>query len=854
MELKAWENVERIFHTALDLSVEERKPYLQRECTEDGELLSEVASLLDSFEKDSAFLNKPVFELGLGAIGKKTQKNLAGVVIGFYQLEEKIGAGGMGEVYKAVDTRLNRRVALKFLSASLENDNSAKRQFVREAQAVAMLEHPNICAVHGIEQSDAHNFIVMQFIEGITLAESIEKETVGVEEFKSLARQIVTAVAFAHSHGVIHRDIKPGNIMLTGGGGIKVLDFGLAKILPQKQIFGRETNDNNSHFSSSGLIIGTVSYMSPEQLRGERLDYRSDIFSIGVTLYELLAQENPFNRPSQAEIIAAILSGDAPVLRQYVPDFPANLLNLVEKCLNKKPDDRFQSAAEMLVELNQAESANIVRTSYTRRKKFPAKSAFAAALLLIICSVTFFYNAKRPQRVIAVLPISFDNAPPEKEYLADGLTQSIIDKLSNLSDIKIKGEALAARFKGRTTAPQTTFKELKADAVFGGTIVSRDDGLFFIGSLVRTSDGAVIDTKDFKIEENRLIELQESIASRIITIAKSNLTDEDKSRLAKKETENEDAKRLYFLGRYYWSRREKDDLKTAVEYFRDATVIDPYYAKAWSGLADTYALYSVPGNEGAISSEEAVTLAKAAARNALEIDDSLCEPYTSLGLIKLRYEWDWVGAENYFRTALSRNPEFAPAHFGLLQVLIATGRFDEALAEAQKAKEFDPFSASSDQNIGRIYYYKRDFEQMHKVLSESLEKYPNQVRMLYLQGFQFLQTNKLKEATDIFEKIYESDKLLGSAPLGYVYGKAGRKEEARKILAGLEEISNTKYVPAQEKAFIYFGLGNLHKAFEELEQSCREKFPAFPFVVNDPLFDEIKSDSRFAKIKKCANL
>ena len=856
MELKTWENVERIFHTALDLSVEERKPYLRRECTEDGELFSEVTSLLHSFEKDSAFLNKPVFELGLGAIGKKQQKNLAGATIGFYQLEEKIGAGGMGEVYKAIDTRLNRRVALKFLSASLENDNSAKRQFVREAQAVAMLEHPNICAVHGIEQSDAHNFIVMQFIEGITLAESIKKETLGVEEFKSLARQIVTAVAFAHSHGVIHRDIKPGNIMLTGGGGIKVLDFGLAKIIPQKQIFGRETNDNNSHFSSSGLIIGTVSYMSPEQLRGERLDYRSDIFSIGVTLYELLAQENPFNRPSQAEIIAAILSGDAPVLRQYVPDFPANLLNLVEKCLNKKPDDRFQSAAEMLVALDQAESADVARTSYTRRKKFPAKSAFAAALLLITCSIIFFYNAKRPQRIIAVLPISFDNAPPEKEYLADGLTQSIIDKLSNLSDLKVKNESTVARYKGKAVKPQTAGKELNVDAVFVGSIANREDGLILTTKLLRTSDGYEIDSDEEKIEETDLIALQENVSARLLSKIKLNLSDADKTKIAKKDTENSEAKQLYIRGRYFLGKQEGEDLKSAERYFTEATRLDPAYAKAWAGLADTYSLISVPGHKGSIPPDEAVKSARAAAKQAIEIDDSLCEPYVSLGMIKLRYDWNWNEAEGDFREAIRRDPENSPAHLGLSNLLIIKNQFAESIREAEKAKEFSPFSVSPDISLARSYYFERNYNQMNRILSESLENFPNHKRLNYLRGLEYLETGNLREAAGIFENIYREDNLYGAAPLGLIYGKTGRKAEVLKILADLDELSRggKGYVPSQEKAVIYLGLGKLDKVFENLNKACSERFPAFPFVINDPIFDEIKSDARFAAIKNCANL
>ncbi|CAN5217481.1 hypothetical protein BH10ACI1_BH10ACI1_34890 [soil metagenome] len=528
MKIKNWEKIERIFHTTLDLPSEERKPYLEKECTGDEAIISEVESLIESFEHDSGFLDEPVFELGLGAIGNQAQKNLAGTTIGFYELEEKIGAGGMGDVYRAVDTRLNRRVALKFLSASLENDNAAKRRFVKEAQAVAMLEHPNICAIHGIEQSAEHNFIVMPYIEGCTLAEWIAEKTLSAAEFKSLVRQIVTAVAFAHSHGVLHRDLKPGNIMLTSDGQIKVLDFGLAKVIPQKQLFERNTELSRS--STNGLMIGTVSYMSPEQLRGKRLDFRSDIFSVGIILYELLAKKNPFNLESPAETIAAILSNQPPALHSIVPDFPESLINLVEKCLQKVPHERFQSAAEILVELDNAEVENVGMIRSRRRRIFFLKAALATVVLLTVLAIIFFYTNKRPRRTLAVLPISFDNLQTEKEYLADGLTLSIIDKLSNLSDLKVKNESLINRYKGKSIEPRDAGKELNVDAVFVASIKSRAEGLFLEAKIVIVSDGALIDPYESKIDETNLIGFPEKVASRIIDKIRSKLTDEDKNK------------------------------------------------------------------------------------------------------------------------------------------------------------------------------------------------------------------------------------------------------------------------------------------------------------------------------------
>ncbi|HEY0426521.1 MAG TPA: protein kinase [Pyrinomonadaceae bacterium] len=852
-----WEKVEKIFHTTLDLPSGERKTYLQKACAGDGQLFSEIESLIDSLESEPGFLAEPVFELGLGAMHKNGQKSFAGTTIGFYEIHEKIGAGGMGDVYKAVDTRLNRPVALKFLSESLENDRAAKRQLVKEAQAAAALEHPNICAVHGIEQTGEHHFIVMQYIEGRTLAEIVEKESIGVDNFKSLARQIVTAVAFAHSHGVIHRDLKPGNIMLTTEKYIKVLDFGLAKVIRQKHLIDGEI-DNKSNFSQNGLVIGTVSYMSPEQLRGEKIDYRSDIFSVGIVLYELLTKKNPFSRKSQAETIAAILSDKPPRPEKFKSDFPAGLINLVEKCLQKEPEKRFQSAAEILVELDKAESENYLEIASKRRRKFFIKAAAAAVILAFVLAFAYFYAARRSQRTIAILPISFENPPAEKEYLAGGLTQSIIDKLSNLSDLDVKSEFLIARYKGKTIEPRAAGKELNVDAVYAGAIINRADDLFFNYKLIRTSDGVVIASDEIKIEESKLIELQENVTSRIINEVKSNLTDEDKNRLAKKDTGNDEAKRLYFLGRYYLNRRMNDDVNNAVKSFNRAKELDPTYAKAWAGLADAYLSQSLPGVENAIPPVEAVGNAKAAAKTALLLDNTLCESYNSLGMISLKYEWNWTEAESYFRTAIARDPDFLPSRVGLINVLSNQERYDEALEEAKKIKETDSLSILSDAELAKIYYRKHDFEQMDKIITDLFDKNPDNTRLPYLQSYLFLKTGKYKEAIGILEKTYQSekisDKVFVSAPLGFAYAKANRPAEALKLIENLDVLAKKIYVPAQERAVIYIGLGDVDKAFEYLNKSCAERYSTLPSLITDPLVDDIKSDARFAAVKKCANL
>ncbi len=748
---------------------------------------------------------------------------------------------------------------MKFLSAALENDATAKRQLIKEAQAAAMLEHSNICAVHGIEETGENHFIVMQYIAGKTLGESFKNRSIGVEDFKSVTRQILTAVAFAHSHGVIHRDLKPGNIMLTDDGIIKVLDFGLAQITPQNPFLGRKSSGEASQFSSSGLVIGTVSYMSPEQLRGKKLDYRSDIFSIGVVLYELLARQNPFNRESQAEVIAAILSDEPPDIKEFAADFPGSLVKLVEKCLHKNPADRFQSAAEMLVELDTAETENNGRKNSKRRRSFWLKTMFATVALFTVLAFIFFSNGKSPRRTLAVMPITFDNTQADKKYLADGLTASFIEELSNLSELNVKSEYSVNRFKEKNIEPGKIGKELNADAVWVGSIIERDADLFLKTKLVRTSDGFLIDTDEEPIVETNLIGLQEKVGARILDKIKLDINAEDKNKLAEKDTDSEDAKRLYLQGRFLLkTQKDGDDLEKAIQCFTDAKDFDAGYAKAWTGLADAYLQKSLPSAKNPIAPKKAVELAKPAAERALKLDNTLSETYTSLGLINSKFEWNWKEAESNFRSAIYLDDEFIPAHLGLISVLNMQGRFDESLAEARKIKEFDAVSIVADLEIAKIYYRKKEFGKTDEILSDLLERNPDHKGLKYVRSYQFINTGRYNETIEILRDIYESgnkeDRIYAAAPLGFAYAKSGRFDEAKKIIAGLELSEKTGYVPAQEKALVYVGLGDYAKAFENLHKSCDEKFPTLPGWITDPIVDKVKSDPRFVEIRKCVKL
>lgn len=857
METANWEKLENIFHAALEIPFGERKKYLVRECAGNNRLFTEVEALIDSFEKESYFLEESVLEFGFSAIHETTKDKLKNKNIGSYLVEEKIGEGGMGDVYSAVDTRLNRRVALKFLSESLENDKTAHRQLMREAQAAAALEHPNICAVHGFEEIDGYNFIVMQFIEGKTLDEAMKDRELSGAEFKSIAGQIASAIAFAHSHNIIHRDLKPGNIMLTNDGQIKILDFGLAKVLQKKSGLTTEA-DGKSHFSQNGLVIGTVAYMSPEQLRGERIDYRSDIFSLGIVFYELLTKENPFKRNSQAETIAAILNADASQIAdsmKHSAAVTAHISNLIGKCLEREQNSRYQSAAEVLLEL---EGEKDKLPYFKRIKKIPrflVNLIVVGLMLLAVFNVFIIFSGEKSARTIAVLPVSVINVPPDKEYLATGLTLSIVDELSKLDELKVRSSIPNSL---KSVDPALAGKELKADAVLTGSIENRETGMYLATKLTRISDRVVLSEQEIKIDENRLTETTEIITKDIITKIKFNLTDEEKNKLAKKDTEVDEAGRLYYEGRFLLNRKSNDDIETAIKKFQSAIALDPSFAKAWAGLAEAYLSTSVAGVENALPPQEAVRKAKEAAKKAIELDNNLSDSYNSMGSISAKYDWNWEAAETFFRMAIERNPEFTAPRMALIDVLNNQERFDEALQEAWRVKEIDAGSINVDLKIAEIYYRKRDYRSMEKLVNELIENSKNKNQFDYFKSYLFLKTGRYNEAVAILENMYASEKLnvkvRASAPLGFAYARMGRREDALKIIDNLDFYTTKHYVPSQEKAIIYAGLGDFDNAFKNLKKSCQEKYPNLPPLISDPLIDEIRNEKQFTEIRNCVNL
>jgi len=850
MEIKEWEKIETIFHAAADLDAGERGDYLSRACAGNVWLRDEVESLIASFGNESEFMEEPIFNSGLKVLHHNSENSLTGQDIGGYQIKRKLGEGGMGTVYLAEDICLQRLVALKFLTSAFVGDNWAKRQLAREAQAVAMLDHPNICAVHGIKDTGEHNFIVMQYVEGETLSHLIYNRLIEKENVLPMAQQIVEALAAAHAHGIIHRDIKPGNIIVTPSGQIKVLDFGLAKIIQQKNKPAPAGTDF-SNASRKGLILGTVAYMSPEQLRAEKLDFRSDIFSLGILLFELSTFQHPFARESEADTISAILACELPSAANSNYKTFSAFQSIVRKCLAKNKDQRYQSASELLVEFQSIEQNGRHKTNFAGNLRI----VLISLLILLIAFSGFLYFRATKTRSLAVLPFENKSFDHGIEYLGEGLAESLINNLSNSGNLRVKAFSVVSGYKGEGVDAVKTGRELGVDAVLTGTITRENNQFILQTKLIDTTDGTQVWSAENIFQGSDVLfqqkDISEKIISRLVPAGKD--SSEESKTHSYPQTANSEAFRYYLMGRYYWKKRDQENILKAIDAFQQSISIDPSYGRAYAGLADSYIMLSLVAY-GFTPTAEAMIKAKAAAKQALEIDEKSSEAHTSLGVVLLKYDWNWAEAEKEFNHALLINPEYAPAHYWSSYLLAITGRRNESIDEAKKARELDPFSPLVDMNLARTYYYARRFDEALGVLSKKGETGDADLKTQYMIGLIYLQKEMYREALEIFQNIYVSNKSFGSAVLGYTYAKLGKRKEALKILAELYKTSEEIYLPSQEKAIIYIGLRENEKAFQYLEEAFEEKHQSLISLKVEPLFDSLHDEKKYIELLERLNL
>ncbi len=848
-----WAKIEDIFHSALELEPHARESFLALRCEGDPQLRSEIDDLLDGFEPESDFLNAPVFDVGLKALVSSRARSLVGRTFGPYEIVEKIGEGGMGEVFRAIDTKLDRVVAVKFLSDALESDGRARRQLAKEARAAAALDHPGICAAYGLEEFDGQHFIVMQHIAGRTLSDILRERRLDLEEFRSLGKQIIEAVAFAHSHGIIHRDLKPGNIMITDNGRVKMLDFGLAKAINANPLL--DGGGESSLFSNYGALVGTVAYMSPEQLRGEKLDFRSDIFSLGIVLHEMLSGKNPVARTTQAETIAAILGGDLTSGQSEDPDVRRIIEAVSDRCLSASRDSREPSAAELLFLI----SPTIAR----RPRRVSLVAAVGLTLLISLLGIVWFaitYLATPPPtRTIAIMPVEMKDDPDELAYFLDALPESIGSRLSRIKLLKVRSQDFVKTVDESGLDLRTAGSTIGVDALLATRLMTVDGRRMLHAEMIRLADEKTIASSEFEIPKDSVSTVPDRLALWAIPLLLRGISEEEIRSVRTPETKSAAAREEYERGRFLMKRSTGDqDTEAAIKHFLNSKDYDQNYSMAWAGLADAYLSMSAPGVGKPFPPKAAAELARDAALKAIELDQALPDSYLALGRLASEFDWNWSDAESYFRQALAIDESHLGARLGLVSVLQLSGRFDEALRESAIVRQIDPISFNSELSEAQTLYFKGEFGRSLEILDGLELKYGMKLRIRYTRAYVLIQLNRYEEAIGILKTYYDSEsednRVLAAAPYGYLLGRLNRDAEAKAVIAELQKISRRRFVPAQEKALIYLGMGDLDSVFRELDKSCQERFPNFPGWVIDPITASVRNDTRFDRVLKCANL
>jgi serine/threonine-protein kinase len=788
---------------------------------------------------------------------------MIGKTISHYTILQKLGEGGMGVVYKARDTRLERLVALKFLPVHLTANDAEKARFLQEAKAASALNHQNVCTIYGIDEFEGQQFIEMELVDGVTLREKlpIQRQADAI----NYAIQIGDALQEAHSKGIVHRDIKAENIMVNSKNQIKVMDFGLAKLKGSMKL------------TRTSSTVGTLAYMAPEQIQGGEVDARSDLFSFGIVLFEMLTGRTPFRGEHEAAVLYSIVNEAPESLLKLRPDLSPELERIIDRAIEKDPEERYQSAADFVSELKRVlkQSTKVLRSATHEIslpepvKLSPSSSQpdiaplrqrrnplYVVGVILVVCvaaaAVAYFsfYGKSGSIDSIAVLPFTNVGADPNAEYLSDGITESLINTLSQLSNLTVMSRSSVFHYKGKEIDPQKAGKELGVKAVLTGRVTQRGDNLQISTELVNVANNSHIWGDQYNKKLSDILDVQEDISKEISRQLSLKLVGDDEKKLAKHSTENTEAYQFYLKGRFHWNKRKADDLKKAIDYFNEAIEKDPGYALAYAGLASAYAI--LPEYSG-LPAKDFNPKVETAARKALDIDPTLAEPHAALGLVKYNHLWDWKGAEVELNRAIELNPNYPTTHHWYSICLRQQGKFDQAYAEIKRAQELDPLSPIINLNVAEALSLLQRDDEATEQLKYTLELEPNFPGGHMDLGSKYARQGKYDEAIGEFQRVRQivgANTPYGLGNLGYAYAKAGKKDEANKILNQLLELSKQGFTLSVEVALVYNGLGEKDETFEWLGKGYDEQYTGLGNLKVGHAWDNLHSDPRYTALLK----
>jgi serine/threonine-protein kinase len=779
--------------------------------------------------------------------------SLIGQTISHYRIVEKLGAGGMGEVYRARDQHLTRDVALKILPPTSQGSAEAQNELLREARSASALNDPHICVIHEVGEAGGRHFIVMELVEGRPLDLLIPSGGLRPELVLRYSVQVAAALAHAHDHGIIHRDVKTANIVITPSGQVKVLDFGLAKRYGDRE-FAEATRSIQSAIEA-GAIVGTLPYIAPEILRGEEASPRSDIWSLGVTLFEMSAGHRPFRGQTGFELTSGILREPLPPLPSQLPP---GLRTVIERCLEKEPGHRYQRASEVRAALEAihtqpgASSAVPASASSASSPKWNlwipgvivpavlAAALFAANVAGLRDRV--FHRASAPViHSLAVLPLENLSGDPQQQYFADGMTEELTTELSQISSLRVVSRTSAMRYRATRKSVPEIAQELNVDAVVEGSVEREGDQVRITAQLVQGSTDTHLWAKGYERDFRDSLRLQDEVAKAIVDEIQLKLTPQEQARFARNEVVDPEAHEDYLRGLFHLNLRNGPDEQKAIELFQAAVKKDPAYAAAYASLADSYRTLIYNSN---VAPADVFPQSEAAAKRALELDDQLAEAHASLANNLADYNWDWAGGEREFQTALRLNPNSSVTHSYYAHFLRQEGKIEESIREGRRGVELDPVSAPGSFLLAQSLYEARRYGEALAQLRKTLDLEPRFWPAHVYLGKTLAEQGQLQEAVEELKKAGDFT-AEPYATIGYVYGRMGHAADARKVIADLQEQSKKTYVAPTNFAKIYIGLGDRDQAFAWLEKGYQGRDFWLTFLKGDPVFDSLRSDPRF---------